>query len=121
LTVLEGAERYVRRDFKGAARAWRPLIRTMGGVVSRAMRHALVDAFDHAGDADLAEKIDAPVLAQAGPFNGADLAYVRAARRAEKRGDHAKAKEWARKVVDAWSIADEPVPTATEMKALAAR
>jgi hypothetical protein len=46
---------------------------------------------------------------------------VRAAKRAAKRGDRARAKELAQKVVDAWSVADEIVPAVEEMKALLAK
>jgi hypothetical protein len=118
--ALAGAVRYAAGDLAGAAAAWRPLVRAQGDVLL-VLRHPVATALDRAGLADLADKVDAPMLAHAGPLDGADLAYVRAARRAAKRGDKARAKELAQKVVDAWSVADVAVPAVDEMKRLLAR
>jgi hypothetical protein len=118
--ALAGAVRYVAGDLTGAAAAWRPLLRAPG-ITLEALRHPVATAFDAAALPDLGDIVDGPMLTHPGPYNGADLAYVRAARRAAKRGDGARARELAQKVVDAWSVADEPVPAVAEMKALAAK
>jgi eukaryotic-like serine/threonine-protein kinase len=115
--LVSGAERYVRGDWAGAAHAWRP-ISQMEMYLESPIRHALADVFDRTGDSDLADRVDAPMLAHKGPFGGADLAFVRAAKRASTRGDRRRAVELARKVVDAWSIADVDVPAVREMKKL---
>jgi hypothetical protein len=62
--------------------------------------------------------IDGPAALEDGELNGISLAWVRAARCAEARGDHAHARELAKRVVDAWSMADAPVPAVQEMRAL---
>jgi hypothetical protein len=117
--ALAGAVKYAAGDFSGAATTWRPLLRAPGEVMDT-MRDPIAMAFDRAGEPDLGDLADAPMLGHLGPFNGADLAYVRAARRAAKRGDAARARELAQKVVDAWAVADTPVPVVEEMRALAA-
>jgi hypothetical protein len=118
--LISGAERYVRRDWAGAARAWRPISHTEMYLDSP-IRHAFADAFDRTGDSDLADRVDAPMVAHAGPFGGADLAFVRVARRASSRGDRALAADLARKVVDAWSVADAEVPVVREMRRMMRR
>ena len=77
--------------------------------------------FDRTGDYDLADRVDEQALATAGPYNGADLAYVRGALRAEKRGDYERARKLAQGVIDAWSVADETVPAVADMRRLLAR
>jgi hypothetical protein len=118
--VIAGARRYVAGDFAGAAAAWKPLLRAPGDGLG-ALRDVVATALDRAGEPDLAEKVDAPSLAGAGTFNGADLAFVRAAIRAEKSGDHARARALAQRVVDAWAVADAPVPSVVEMRKILAR
>jgi eukaryotic-like serine/threonine-protein kinase len=120
-SALQGAERYTRGDYRGAADAWRPLMRIGTGFYVAALRHAMADAFDRGGAPELAEKLDAATLSHPGSFNGADLAFVRQARRAQKRGDHAQAQALAKKVVDAWQVADTTVPVVAEMKAILAK
>ena len=85
-------------------------------------RRLYAAAFDAAGEADLAERVDARLIAaKDGNYGGASLSHVRSARRAMARGDRARAKQLAQQVVDAWGGADVPVPAVAEMKALLAR
>jgi hypothetical protein len=117
---LTGAERYVRKDFLGAAKAWKPLL---GGrmVQALALPDALVDAFERTGATDLAERVDQEVMKRAGEFNGATLGHVRAARRALARGDRERARQLAKQVIEAWSLADDEPPELAEMRRLDAQ
>ncbi len=117
--LLAGVERYVRNDFAGAARAWRPRLRGSGNLAS-AMSDAMATAFERTGEFDLAERVDEAAMLRAGEFNGATLAHVRAARRARARGDVVKARTLAQQVIDAWSMADETIPVVGEMRLLLA-
>jgi hypothetical protein len=81
-------------------------------------RHLLPEAFDRAGEPELAERIDRHNLGPEGPFNGVGLAHLRAAKRAAARGDRARAEKLGRRVIEAWSTADVPVPAVAELKAL---
>jgi serine/threonine protein kinase len=111
-----GLERFGAGDLRGAADAWRSMV---AGDVDRRLYPV---AFDAAGDADLAERVDERLMvAKDGNYGGASLSHVRSARRAMARGDRARAKELAQQVVDAWGAADVPVPAVAEMKALLAR
>jgi len=113
---MKGLERFGAGDLRGAADAWRPLV---SGDVDR---RVYAVAFDAAGQGDLAERVDARLIAaQDGNYGGASLSHVRSARRAMARGDRARAKQLAQQVVDAWGAADLPVPAVAEMKALLAR
>lgn len=107
---LSGAERYVRGDARGAADAWRPLVRS-GAIPLRS------EVFDAIGEPDLASAIDERDARQP-RFAGASLAHVRAARRAQAAGDTARARQLAERVVRAWSTADAPVPAVEEMRRL---
>jgi hypothetical protein len=118
--LLEGAERYAEGDWPGAARAWRTMLAHPGWQLDQ-MRDFVATAFERAGEDDLMEKTDAPSLAGPGRWNGAELAHVRAARLAERRGDKDRARAMARRVVDAWSVADAEVPAVAEMRRLLAR
>jgi hypothetical protein len=118
--LVEGAERFAQHDYAGAARAWRPLARKPG-IEAIWYGDLFATAFERAGDTDLAEKLDALTVAKPGRYNGAELAYVRSARRAEKRGDKETARKLARAVVDAWGVADTDVPVVLEMRKLLAR
>jgi hypothetical protein len=80
----------------------------------------MVIAFEQAGANELVERIDAPRLDTPGAFNGADLAHVRGARRALKRGNLAAAKGFATRVADAWTVADEIPPSVAEMQKILA-
>jgi eukaryotic-like serine/threonine-protein kinase len=118
--LLEGAERYVEGDWAGATRAWRPMLAHPGWQLDF-MRDVVATAFERAAEDDLVEKLDAPILGYPGRYNGAELAHVRAARRAARRGDKDTARKMARRVIDAWSVADEQVPAVDEMRKLIAR
>jgi hypothetical protein len=118
--LAEGAEAYARGDLALAAKRFRPLMRTPDERVEL-MAPLFAAAFDRQGDPELAAGVDALVMERGGAYNGVDLAFVRAAKRSALRGDKARALELARKVVDAWSVADETIPSVTEMKALLRR
>jgi tRNA A-37 threonylcarbamoyl transferase component Bud32 len=117
--VFEGAEAFARRDYAAAAKAWRTLLRESSWAIEP-IYDVVAIAFEKAGEDELAEKLDATLGAR-GSKNGVDLSFVRSARRAEKRGDKAHARELAQRIVDAWSVADETVPAVAEMRALLAR
>jgi serine/threonine protein kinase len=116
-TFVEGAERYARGDWPGAAKAWRPLLRSPG-LLASVMPAAMAAVFEKSGDLELVERLDAGALAGGGEYNGANPAHVRAARRAARRGDKARAQALARQVVAAWSVADETAPALAEMRRL---
>jgi hypothetical protein len=117
---LEGAERFSQGDYAAAARYWRPMLASPGWQLDDT-RDLLAMALERVGDDDLVAKVDAPTLSKPGRFNGVELAWVRAARRAERQGDKETAKKLARQVVDAWSVADIEVPAVAEMRKLIAR
>ena len=114
-----GARRFAERDLQGAARAWRPLLRTAGSVVA-VMPDAMATTFEKS-DPELAEKVDAAEVATAGRFNGVSPAHARAARRALARGDREAARALAKRVIEAWSVADEGVPAVEEMREIVRR
>jgi predicted Ser/Thr protein kinase/tetratricopeptide (TPR) repeat protein len=118
--LLRGAVAFNRGDFEAAALAFR---RFASSPSLWSMRFAVVmaPAFDAANEPELAERVDAWMLDEPGSFNGANLAYVRAARRAEARGDDESARRWARAVVDAWAASDPPVAAVGEMQSLLGR
>ena len=70
------------------------------------MHNMLAIAFDRADDPDNATRIDAGYVAHGATYNGAEPAHAREALRAENRGDAATARTLAKKVIDAWSVAD---------------
>ena len=118
--LLDGAEKYVAGDFEGAALAWQPMLaRESWQLMS--IRDVVADAFERAGKDDLVERVDARALAGPGRFNGGELAYARAARRAERAKDYNAARMWAQKLIDAWNVADVKVPVVAEMRKLVAR
>ncbi|WP_437754859.1 protein kinase domain-containing protein [Sorangium sp. So ce1389] len=114
----DGAERYARADHAGAARAWRPLLRDPGPFAA-VMADGMTAVFERTGEAELAERLEQAVTAGESHLGGASLATVRAARRAARRGAVDEARALARQVIDAWAIADEPVPSLDEMRRLA--
>lgn len=79
------------------------------------------EAFERAGDNELAERVDELALRRAGDSKSATLAHVRAARRAAAKGNEKRALELARHVIEAWSVADTPVLAVGEMKKLVKR
>jgi serine/threonine protein kinase len=115
-STLDGLERWSKRDYVGAARAFRAL---QGEGTSLALLgHFMATSFDAAGEHDLAERIDAQEIASSAAWHGATLAHVRAARRAKATNNPARAKELAKVVVEAWIQADESVRFIPEMQAL---
>ncbi|WP_437595725.1 protein kinase [Sorangium sp. So ce590] len=113
----EGAERYAKRDFAGAARAFRPLLRTPGPFVE-VLAEPMVETFERTGESELVARLEAALADRSSELNGASLAVVRAARRAARRGEGDRARELAQQVLDAWSVADETVPAVAEMRRL---
>jgi predicted Ser/Thr protein kinase len=116
--LLEGADAWVSGDVKAAARAWRPLLRVTGAVTGEPFRHALAEAFDRAGLPDNAEAVDR-LFYDLADMGGLDLALVRGARRASKRGDHELAQRLARACVAKFNHADADVAGLAELEALA--
>jgi hypothetical protein len=117
---LSGAERYARRDYAGAAAAWRPLLRG-SSVLASVLPDAMAEVFERTDAVDLAEQVDLTLMKQADELNGATLAHVRAARRALRRGRQGEARELAEKVIRAWGVSREPVPSVAEMRRLVER
>jgi eukaryotic-like serine/threonine-protein kinase len=115
-----GARLYAAKDFKGAARAWRPLLRDPN-VLTTIMPDAMANAFEKSGETDLVERLDAPALATRAEFNGANMAMVRAARRAFAKGDVPLTRTLAEKIIEAWSVTDLEVPSVDEMRKLLRR
>jgi hypothetical protein len=115
---VDGSERFAQGDMKGAAAQWRSLL-DGAGANTRWLMNLAPTAFDAAGDPDFAERLDLKNIEEVnGDFHGASLAHVRSARRAAARGDKDRARKLAQQVIDAWSVADMPVPAVAEMKAL---
>ena len=108
--LLEGAERYVAGDMEGATEAWRPLVRTLAPFLP-------LDAFDRAGEDGLRQRV-ARIQLRNESLAGAHPAHVFEARRAAREGDSERARELARRIVDAWGAADVEVPAVDEMRAL---
>lgn len=109
---LEGAERFVRGDADGAVRSWRPL-----AAVPAFQFSLRPEAFDRAGEPELASRIDQFRVDRAWRMG---MAHVREARRAADRGDTDRARTLARRVIDRWATADAEVPHVKEMRALLA-
>ncbi|WP_394838352.1 serine/threonine protein kinase [Pendulispora rubella] len=119
--ATEGAERYAHGDLLAAAKAWKPLLRDPG-VFARVFSGAMEEALERSGDEELVQRLES-VAAESGGnrYNGAAPADVRAARRAAAHGDFERARLLARKVIEAWSVADETVPAVGEMRKLIGR
>jgi hypothetical protein len=92
----------------------------LAGDGMRILRFVPTEIFDSAGEPELAEQIDNE-LADRAFFHGISAALPRMAKRAFARGDKARARELAQKVIDAWSVADVPVPAVDEMRKLLLR
>ncbi len=120
-SVIEGLEHWVSGDAKAAATVWRPMLRESGVFMDESFRHVLVDAFDAAGAYDLAEQADEDFIAVADEPGAMDLAFVRSAFRAEKRGQPALARKLAEKSLAALRYADDDVPVARDLEALLKR
>jgi len=108
------AERFAARDMAGVVAAYRPLLVKLvpNGYAAR--------AFDAIGDPETASRLDQASMVWASLYHGATLGHVREAHRALARKDFAAARAFAQTVVDAWGVADVPVPAVAEMKALIA-
>jgi predicted Ser/Thr protein kinase len=113
---IEGADAYARGDYVAATAAWRPMAR----MPASHQRNLLPDAFERAGETDLAERTDKRMLNMNGPFNGASLPHLRAARRLLARGERAAGEKLGLRIIEAWSLADVPVPAVAELRALLA-
>jgi hypothetical protein len=116
VALVGGAEAYARGDWAAAAAALRPFADG-----AAAGRHFVPMAFDRAGEHDLAERIDGDAADGGGPYRGVGLAHLRSARRALARGDRARAEALARRIVEAWSVADVAVPAVAELRVLLPR
>jgi len=116
--ATQGAERYARGDLLAAAKVWKPLLRDPG-LFARVFSGAMEDALERSGDEELVQRLESVASGSgSNSYNGAKPADVRAARRAAKRGDMERARQLARKVIDAWTVADETVPAVAEMRKL---
>jgi serine/threonine protein kinase len=118
--VVAGAARFVSDDYAGAAKAWRTMLRSPGWI-QEPLIDVMAVALERAGAPDLAEEVDAPRLALVDLPRTADLAWVRGAKRAQKRGDFARARKLASAVVEKWRFADEDIPAVREMRELLAK
>ena len=112
--LFRGAERFAVGDMKGAVAVWRPLVAGPNWDIVRVLP---TDAFERAGEADLAGRLDARKMSFRN-IAGISEAAPREARRALSRGDKPRAKELAQKVVEDWEVADTNVPAVAEMHAL---
>jgi hypothetical protein len=110
---VNGAEAYARADYAAALAAWRPMTDNPG----TQGKNLLASAFYRAGEADLARRIDGDAMARPGPFNGAGPADLREARWAIEIGDRERAEQLVRRMIEAWSVADVPVPALAELRA----
>lgn len=119
-TVLAGAGRFVNNDYSGASRSWRTMLQASGWIQDP-LRDVMAVAFDRAQMDDLAEEVDGPSVAAVDRPRPAELAWVRAAKRAERRGDHARARKLAQAVVDKWRFAEDDLPGRREMRDLLAK
>ncbi len=116
--AIEGARHYIKSDWAGAAKAWRT---GAAELLAEALRNPMAMALDRAGEMDLADRVDDPPVASNLTAPDAELAYVRKALRAEKRGDLETAHKLARIFVDRWDTADERPPMVAEMKRVLAK
>ncbi len=117
--MVDAAERWVAGDLDGAGQAVRRAMRQPWNVIRNG--DFLVTVLDAAKLYDLADTLDAPQAAQRGIYNGEDWFTVLRARRAFARGDRETGRKLARRIVDAWKLADTPVPAVAEMERELAR
>ncbi len=113
---LRGLERFAAGDSRAAAEAWRPLVE-----LRSAKRQLPVSVFDAAGDRELADKIEAQVVAEAGAPHFASWLCPALAKRALARGDRARARLLAQRVIDAFGAVDVTIPVVAEMRAILAK
>jgi hypothetical protein len=119
--VLEGAEHWLTGDVRGAAKAWRPMLRQGGNLGEAPFRHVLASAFDRSEMPELATRVDARFLDLIEAPDAIDLAFARAAARAEKTGKRDQARSLAEACIDRWQHADDDVPARREMQSLLQR
>jgi len=115
-----GARLFAAGDLRGAAQEWRPLVRNADEQVDL-LAEAMVRAFTAAGEHDLAIDIEARTRDNAALFDGANMAMARAAQALHargNRGDADEARRLARRVLDAWQLADVPPPILAELRPL---
>jgi serine/threonine-protein kinase len=112
--MVDAAERWVAGDVEGAGQAARRAMRQPWYVKRNG--EFLLMVLDAARLYDLADEIDAPFAAERGLFHGEDWFTVLRARRAFARGDRDAGRKLARRIVDAWKLADVPVPAVAEME-----
>ncbi|MBI2395902.1 MAG: serine/threonine protein kinase [Deltaproteobacteria bacterium] len=110
LAALTGAEQWLAGHEKEAAATLRPLIQSETVVLGLP-----AELFERAGEPEVAERCDQAHLALS-TKTGVSLGHVRAARRALRSGDKARAKKLAQHVVDGWAGADLEIPTLKEMR-----
>jgi hypothetical protein len=113
----KGAEHYARGELHLAARAWSPLLKEPA-VFAPLMFEPMATTFERVGQSDQVERLSAAAPDRSVEFHGASLGVVRAARSAARHGERDKARTLAR--LDAWSVADVPVPAVQEMRRLVA-
>jgi hypothetical protein len=114
--LLRGARSYATGDVRAAVAIWRPLV---AGPNLDVVRVLPTEAFERAGEPDLAARLDARKMSFA-YMAGVSDAAPREARRARAAGDKVRAKALAGKVVEAWEVADTTVTAVAEMRALLA-
>jgi len=119
--MIGGVTAWLDGDAKTAAKTLRPIVREVGSYMDESFRHVLTDVFDAAGVSDLAEGIDADFVTIVDATSAMDLAFVRGARRAEKKGDYALARKLAEKCLSALRFADDDVPATKELEAMLER
>jgi hypothetical protein len=113
-TLLAGAEYWHRGDVAAAVDAWRPYLATTDTAP------ILTLLLDDAGETELATRLDRVSLSRAGMSIHGLLVHTREARRAHARGDLDTARRHATVVVEAFELADVPVPAVAQMRAILA-
>jgi hypothetical protein len=120
--LLEGAQKWVEGDAKGAANAWRPLLREAGAFLDDSFRLIMVAAFDLAGMPDLGDLVDGDYIGLSEFPNAMDFSFVRGAMRAEKKGDVAHARKLAEHCLSATRFSDGgQLPLTKDLEAMLKR
>ena len=119
--VVDGAARHAEGDHAGAAKVLRTLLRAPTWVREPLFVDLMATVFDRVEAYDLADEVDTAVIALIDLPRTADLAWVRGAKRAQRRGDHARARKLAQAVLDKWRFADEDPAAMREMRDLLAK
>lgn len=113
-TLLAGAEHWDRGAVAAAVDAWRPYLATTDTAP------ILTLLLDDAGETELATRLDRVSLSRAGMSIHGLVVHTREARRAHARGDLDTARRHATVVVEAFELADVPVPAVAQMRAILA-